>query len=88
MQMLDCVWIVHKGIKIDAISVVLDQGYTVAEAARYLEILANMLGRWIKEYQANDNRMSFRSNGSQNREKDSSFKYWEQATQTRETDIK
>lgn len=44
-----------KEFKLDAISQVMDQGYSVAEAARSLEINANMLRRWIKEYQADDN---------------------------------
>ena len=52
-----------KEFKLDAISLVLDQGYTIAEAARSLEIRANMLGRWIKEHQADDNGQSFRGNG-------------------------
>lgn len=52
-----------KEFKLDAISLVLDQGYTRAEAARGLEINANMLGRWIKEHQADDGGQSFRSNG-------------------------
>ena len=52
-----------KEFKLDAISLVLDQGYAIAEAARSLEIRANMLGRWIKEHQADDNGQSFRGNG-------------------------
>jgi transposase-like protein len=36
-----------KEFKLDAISLVLDQGYTIAEAARSLEIRANMLGSWL-----------------------------------------
>ena len=34
-----------KEFKLDAISLVLDQGFTIAEAARSLEIRANMLIR-------------------------------------------
>lgn len=34
-----------KEFKLDAISLVLDQGYAIAEAARSLEIRANMLGQ-------------------------------------------
>lgn len=49
--------------KLDAVSLVLDQGYSVAEAARSLEINANMLRRWIKEHQADDNGQAFRGNG-------------------------
>ncbi len=52
-----------KEFKLDAISLVLEQGYSIAEAARSLEIRANMLSRWIKEYQADDDGQSFRGNG-------------------------
>ncbi len=52
-----------KEFKLDAISLVLDQGFTIAEAARSLGISANMLGRWIKENQADNNGQAFRGNG-------------------------
>ena len=52
-----------KEFKLDAISLVLDQGYTIAEAARSLEINANMLRRWIKKRQIDDDGQSFRGNG-------------------------
>lgn len=52
-----------KEFKLDAISLVLDQGFTIAEAARSLGIRANMLGRWIKENQADINGQAFRGNG-------------------------
>jgi transposase len=52
-----------KEFKLDAISLVLDQGFTIAEAARSLGIRANMLGRWIKENQADNNGQAFRGNG-------------------------
>ena len=52
-----------KEFKLDAISLVLDQGLTIAEAARSLEIRANMLGRQIKENQADNNGQAFRGNG-------------------------
>ncbi len=48
--------------KLDAISLVKEQGYSRAEAARSLSINANMLGRWIKEYDA-DQGDAFRGNG-------------------------
>jgi transposase len=48
--------------KLDAISLVLEQGYKQAEAARSLDINVNMLGRWIKEHQ-HDEGQSFRGNG-------------------------
>lgn len=51
-----------KEFKLDAISLVLEQGYSRAEAARSLEINANMLGRWIKQHQQ-DSDQSFRGNG-------------------------
>lgn len=41
----------------------MDQGFTIAEAARSLEIRANMLGRWIKENEADNNGQAFRGNG-------------------------
>ena len=52
-----------KEFKLDAISLVLDQGYSRSEAARSLDINANMLGRWIKEYQSEDGQ-AFRGNGA------------------------
>lgn len=52
-----------KEYKLDAISLVLDQGYTRKEAARSLEINSTMLGRWIKEHQADNNGQAFRGNG-------------------------
>ncbi len=51
-----------KEFKLDAISLVQEQGYSRSEAARSLAINANMLGRWIKEYEADDGQ-SFRGNG-------------------------
>ena len=51
-----------KEFKLDAISLVLEQGYTHAEAASNLNINAGMLGRWIKEYK-NDDGHAFRGNG-------------------------
>jgi len=52
-----------KEFKLDAISMVVDQGLTIAEAARNLAINAGMLGRWIKESQADNNGQAFRGNG-------------------------
>lgn len=52
-----------KEFKQDAISLVLEQGYSKSEAARSLEINANMLSRWIKEYQADNDGQAFRGNG-------------------------
>ncbi len=51
-----------KEFKLDAVSLVIDQDYSRTEAARSLDINANMLGRWVKECQAGDGQ-SFRGNG-------------------------
>ena len=51
-----------KEFKLDAISLVTEQGYSRAEAARRLEINANMLTRWIKEL-ADPDGQAFRGNG-------------------------
>ena len=58
-----------KEFKLDAISLVLDQGYTRTEAARSLGINANMLGRWVKEQQSADGQ-AFRGNGKLTPEQD------------------
>lgn len=52
-----------KEFKLDAVSLVLDQGLTIAEAAQSLGIRANMLGRWIRESQVDNNGHAFRGNG-------------------------
>ncbi len=51
-----------KEFKLDAVSLVLEQDYSRTEAARSLDINANMLGRWVKEHQA-DEGQAFRGNG-------------------------
>ena len=51
-----------KEFKLDAASLVLEQNYTRAEAAKSLGIDARMLGRCVKEHQANDGQ-AFRGNG-------------------------
>jgi transposase len=43
-----------KEFKQDAISLVLDQGYTRAEAARSLGIHSALLSRWIREYKEDE----------------------------------
>ncbi len=53
--------------KLDAVSLVLEQGYSRAEAARSLEIKPNMLARWIKEHDSDDGQ-AFRGNGKLNPE--------------------
>ncbi len=52
-----------KEFKLDAISLVLNQEHTTTEVSRSLEINANMLRRWIREYQTDDGDQSFRGNG-------------------------
>jgi transposase len=53
-----------KEFKLDAIALVRDQNYAVAEAARNLEVSAQVLGQWIKEAEAeNDDGHAFRRNG-------------------------
>lgn len=51
-----------KEFKLDAINLVLEQGYTQVDAAKGLSINAPMLGRWIKEHQTDDGH-AFRGNG-------------------------
>lgn len=51
-----------KEFKLDAISLVKDQGYSRAEAARSLSINPNVLSRWIKEHES-ENENAFRGNG-------------------------
>jgi len=38
--------------KRDAVALVTEQGYKVAEAARSLDVGANLLGRWKREFKA------------------------------------
>ena len=51
-----------KEYKLDAVSLVTEQGYSRVEAARSLGINVNMLGRWVKEEETGDGR-AFRGNG-------------------------
>ena len=51
-----------KEFKLDAVSLVTEQNYNRAEAARSLGLNANMLGRWIKETESDDG-LAFRGNG-------------------------
>lgn len=52
-----------KEYKLDAISLVLNQGHTTTEVSRSLEINANMLRRWIREYRGDDADQALRGNG-------------------------
>lgn len=51
-----------KEFKLDAVNLVLEQGYSRAEASRRLGINTNMLARWEKELTEN-NDQAFRGNG-------------------------
>ena len=51
-----------KEFKLDAVSLVTEQGYNRSEAARSLGINANMLRRWVKEAESDDG-LAFRGNG-------------------------
>jgi transposase len=51
-----------KEYKLDAVSLVLDQSYTVTEAAKSLEVNRSVLQRWIKEFESDDGQ-AFRGNG-------------------------
>jgi len=51
-----------KEFKLDAVSLVTEQGYSRSEAAQSLGINATMLGRWVKEGQTDDDQ-AFRGNG-------------------------
>jgi transposase len=58
-----------KEFKLDAIALVRDQNYCISEAARNLEVSAQVLGRWIKEAE-NDDGHAFRGNGKLTPEQD------------------
>lgn len=49
--------------KLDAVSLVLEQNYSRAAASRNLDVNPNLLGRWVKEYQEQDEGKAFRGNG-------------------------
>jgi transposase len=51
-----------KEYKLDAVSLVLDQGYTITNAARSLDVNRSVLQRWIKEFESDDGQ-AFRGNG-------------------------
>jgi len=51
-----------KEFKLDAISLVKDQGYKPLEAASSLGIRADLIRRWMRE-QASDDGQAFRGNG-------------------------
>ena len=51
-----------KEFKLDAISLVNEQGYNNAEAPRDLGIIPSLLGKWIREAEKGDD-LAFRGNG-------------------------
>ncbi len=51
-----------KEIKLDAVSLVTEQNYKIAEAARSLGISSSTLGRWLKERES-EGAHAFRGNG-------------------------
>ncbi|CAG0908266.1 unnamed protein product, partial [Cyprideis torosa] len=58
-----------KEFKLDAVSLVLEQGYSPSEAARSLDITPKILSRWIKEQQQ-EGGQAFRGNGKLTPEQD------------------
>jgi len=52
-----------KEFKLDAVSLVIEQGYTRTDAAKSLGINHSMLGRWVKEHQQQEDGHAFRGNG-------------------------
>jgi len=59
-----------KEFKLDAVSLVLDQGYTRREAAKSLDINEQMLGRRVKEHRESEDGQAFRGNGKQTPEQE------------------
>jgi transposase len=54
-----------KEFKLDAIALVVEQKYSRVEAARNLGITAQILGRWLKESEdEDDDGYAFRGNGT------------------------
>jgi transposase len=51
-----------KEFKLDAVSLITEQGYNYAEAARSLDINSNVLSRWVRELSDKDDD-AFRGNG-------------------------
>ena len=52
-----------KEFKLDAVSLVLDQGHTRSEVARMLDVSQQIIGRWVKEFQQDDDGQAIRGNG-------------------------
>ena len=58
-----------KEFKEDAVRLVVEEGYASSEAARNLDINANMLRRWVKEYERS-HVQAFRGKGQLSAEQD------------------
>jgi transposase len=52
-----------KEFKLDAVSLVLEQGYSNSDAAKSLGISHGALSRWTKEHRNDDDGQAFRGNG-------------------------
>lgn len=52
-----------KEVKLDAVSLVLDQGHSRTDVAKMLDVNNQMISRWVKEYQQDDDGQAFRGNG-------------------------
>lgn len=52
-----------KEFKLDAVSLVLDQGHSRSDVARMLDVNNQMISRWVKEFQQDDDGQAFRGNG-------------------------
>ena len=58
-----------RAFKQDAVNLVTEPGYKVAEASRNLGIDHRMLGRWVKAFQTDENE-AFRGNGKRTAEQE------------------
>ena len=52
-----------KEFKLDAVSLVLEQGYSRKEAGASLDVNPQVIGRWVKEYHEEEDGQAFRGNG-------------------------
>ena len=52
-----------KEFKLDAVSLVLDQGHSRTDVAKMLDVNNQMISRWVKEYQQDNDGQAFRGNG-------------------------
>lgn len=52
-----------KEFKLDAVTLVLDQGHSRTDVAKMLDVNNQMISRWVKEYQQDDDGQAFRGNG-------------------------